>query len=47
MMTHTEMIQSDNSSAEKKNIDSFLFSSISLFKFYLYNEKELHLYFYF
>lgn len=25
MMTHTEMIQSDNSSAEKKNIDSFFF----------------------
>lgn len=37
MMTHTEMIQSDNSSAEKKNIE---FLSISLFKFYLFNKKE-------
>lgn len=40
MMTHTEMIQSDNSSAEKKNIE---FLSISLFKFYLFIYKKEHL----
>lgn len=40
MMTHTEMIQSDNSSAEKKNIE---FLNISLFKFYLFIYKKEHL----